>query len=312
MIESVICVGHGALGLLFGQIWQAAAKRQRAAGGAASFAFLATKERELRFLAGGPAINGKAVEFAFVTPEEARPADLVIFAVKAGALAEAIRDARGAVAPGTILLSLLNGVSSEDHLRRAFPEAHVLTATAQGMDATREGSRLSYSNLGTITYGLRRRELEDAQQQAALAGFEAWFTATETPGARLTDMEQQYWGKFMLNCGVNQACACYNGSYGCVQQPGPARGLMRAAMEEACAVANAEGVTLGGEDINRWIALIDTLDPAGSPSMRQDLVAGRPLELELFAGTVLELAARHGIDVPTNRHIAERLGGGGV
>ncbi|MDI9469864.1 MAG: 2-dehydropantoate 2-reductase [Bacillota bacterium] len=309
MIKSVICIGHGALGLLFGQIWQAAAERRRAAGEGWSFAFLATDERQRRFREGRPAINGREVDFAFIKPEEVRPVDLVIFTVKSGALAQAIRDARGAVGSGTILLSLLNGVSSEDHLRQAFPEALVLTATAQGMDATREGYRLSYSNLGTITYGLRRRELEDTELQAALAEFEAWFRATETPGARLTDMERQYWGKFMLNCGVNQAAACFNGPYGCVQKPGPARELMRAAMEEACAVANAEGVALDAADIDRWIGLIDTLDPDGSPSMRQDLVAGRPLELELFAGTVLKIAAKHGLDVPTNRRIARQLGG---
>ena len=54
-------------------------------------------------------------------------------------------------------------------------------------------------------------------------------------------------------------------------------------------------------------ALIDTLDPHGSPSMRQDLVAGRPLELSLFAGTVIPLAEKFGIDVPVNRRLFERL-----
>lgn len=42
-----------------------------------------------------------------------------------------------------------------------------------------------------------------------------------------------------------------------------------AAMEEARAAANAEGIALTKEELQEWAALIDTLLPGGEPSMRQ-------------------------------------------
>ncbi len=55
------------------------------------------------------------------------------------------------------------------------------------------------------------------------------------------------------------------------------------------------------------MALADTLDPDGMPSMRQDGLAKRYSEVDLFSGTVLEKAAKHGIDVPVNRELNRRI-----
>ena len=47
--------------------------------------------------------------------------------------------------------------------------------------------------------------------------------------------------------------------------------------------------------------------PAGKPSMRQDGEAHRRSEVELFAGTVLRRAEKHGLDVPVNRWLYETV-----
>ncbi|MPN43773.1 hypothetical protein SDC9_191333 [bioreactor metagenome] len=41
--------------------------------------------------------------------------------------------------------------------------------------------------------------------------------------------------------------------------------------------------------------------------MRQDVEARRPTEVELFSGTVLSLADRHGIDCPVNRMLYDKI-----
>ena len=63
----------------------------------------------------------------------------------------------------------------------------------------------------------------------------------------------------------------------------------------------AEGIDLTEEDFEKDIEILRSLNPEGTPSMRQDVLAGRPSEVELFAGTMLRIAAQHGIDVPVNR-----------
>ena len=82
---------------------------------------------------------------------------------------------------------------------------------------------------------------------------------------------------------------------------------MSGAMREVVAVAQREGIRLTQDDIDKYIGILRTLKPDGYPSMRQDALAGRKSEVELFAGTVIRLAARHGIPVPVNELYYERI-----
>ena len=50
-----------------------------------------------------------------------------------------------------------------------------------------------------------------------------------------------------------------------------------------------------------------TLNPDGHTSMCQDVLAGRPTEVELFAGTMLKIAEEEGLSLPVNAFLYERL-----
>ena len=49
------------------------------------------------------------------------------------------------------------------------------------------------------------------------------------------------------------------------------------------------------------------MSPEGKPSMRQDIEAKRPTEVELFAGTVIELGKKYGIPTPVNQSLYEQI-----
>ena len=55
------------------------------------------------------------------------------------------------------------------------------------------------------------------------------------------------------------------------------------------------------------VALEKTLDPAGTPSMGQDVINRCPTEVDTFAGEVMRRAARHGILVPVNAYLYQRI-----
>jgi 2-dehydropantoate 2-reductase len=82
---------------------------------------------------------------------------------------------------------------------------------------------------------------------------------------------------------------------------------MLAAQREVIAVANAEGVALTAADLDAWLGVLDTLGPASYTSMAQDVIAGRPTEVDIFAGRVCELGDRHGIPTPVNRLLGQLL-----
>lgn len=61
------------------------------------------------------------------------------------------------------------------------------------------------------------------------------------------------------------------------------------------------------EDLNYWLSVLEPLNPEGRPSMRQDMVEKRHSEVELFAGTVLELGQKYGVPTPVNQALYDRI-----
>ena len=66
------------------------------------------------------------------------------------------------------------------------------------------------------------------------------------------------------------------------------------------AIAKAEEINLTEADLVYYINIVKGLNPEGYPSMRQDALAKRKSEVDMFAGTVIEIAKKHGIPVPVN------------
>lgn len=103
-----------------------------------------------------------------------------------------------------------------------------------------------------------------------------------------------------MNVGVNQTSAVLRAPYGMFHNIEEARDLMRMASLEVVHVAKKAGINLTEEDITESIRIICTLSPEGKTSMLQDIEAGRKTEVEIFAGTVIELGNKYGVDAPVN------------
>lgn len=224
------------------------------------------------------------------------PADLLIFTVKYNHLNQAIQDVAHHVGPDTIILSALNGVVSEQEIGQVYGHEHNLYCVAQGMDAVKTGNEMRYKNMGILCFG----ELEKEENTDKVAAVKAFFDGVQMPYEINNHMKLKLWSKLMVNVGINQTVGYYNTTTGEVQKPGTARDMMVAAMRETLAVAIAEGVYLTEADIDYWLPVIDGLNPDSMPSMAQDLRAKRLSEVELFSGTVIKLAEKHGIEVPVN------------
>ena len=134
MIQTVGIIGLGALGMLFGE---------RLIRGGAEVIVIADHDRAVRLIQQGAVVNGNPVSFDIRTPDQAQMVDLLIFATKFGGLASAMETAAPFIGPDTILLSVLNGIASEQVLSRRVGPEKVLYCTAQGMDAVHAGNSLT-------------------------------------------------------------------------------------------------------------------------------------------------------------------------
>ena len=292
-MKSIAIIGMGALGLLYGDMLQ----------GTTNLGFIVDEGRRARYSREPITVNGSPRTFALWSSGAAqRPADLLIFAVKGTALEQAMADAAGYAGPDTILLSLLNGITSEAILGERFGSEHIVYCTAQGMDAVREGRSLRYTQRGKLCIGL-----PGGRQSPDLEALRAILDEAGVPYEVEADILHRQWSKFMLNVGVNQVVMVHEGNYGTIQRPGEAREQMIAAMKEVIPLANLEGIPVGEADLRYYVDLLDTLSPEGMPSMRQDGLAHRRSEVELFAGAVLKLAAKHGVDAPVNAWLYQKV-----
>ena len=195
MLETITIVGLGAMGILFGDL----AVRNL---GPDKVRFLASGDRLARYQRDGAWCNDIKCDFRFSDGSDG-PAQLLVFAVKAPDLEDAIALAAPVVDGDTVIISLLNGVTSEEILEQAFGPEKVLYTVTQGMDAVREGNRLTYHTPGQMFLGIPQEDYYDRAE---------------------------------------------------------------------------------------YLAVMDSLHPRGIPSMRQDGLAHRRTEVDLFAGAVLQMA----------------------
>jgi len=83
--------------------------------------------------------------------------------------------------------------------------------------------------------------------------------------------------------------------------------LCRAVLDEAVAVARAEGARLAVDESARTIASLLTFSGELGTSMYFDRLAGRPLEVEALTGAIVATGERHGIATPLNRSLLTLL-----
>lgn len=297
MRDTKVCIiGPGAMGsFYYWKFYQA---------GFEQTALLAGGERARRLQKNGIKINGQTVPARVVTPEDTDyRADLAVVAVKYHHLDQVVADMTNLVGPNTLILSVMNGIDSEEILARTYGWDKVLYAIALGIDAQREPDQVRVTNEGTVYFGEQRNE----EVTPRVKRVEELFTTADIAYQIPEDMIRVMWWKYMINVGVNQVSAVLRAPFGTFQKSQEARELMQEAMQEVIDVALAKGILLGPEDIGSWLQVMHTLDPEGRTSMCQDVLAGRKTEVEMLAGTLLGMGRELDVPTPLNRYLFQFL-----
>jgi 2-dehydropantoate 2-reductase len=108
----------------------------------------------------------------------------------------------------------------------------------------------------------------------------------------------EVWHKTVFNCVVNPITAMLGCEVGAIAQPGLDR-LKQLVIDECVAVAVTQGVTF---DVDFRREINETFAPSRNiASMQQDLLQGRPTEIDYMNGAVATLGAEQGVPCPVNR-----------
>ena len=240
------------------------------------------------------------------------PGDAILFTPKGQDLPESILEVAGTRADhgGAWVAGLQNGIVKDDLLAQAFGPANVVGA-ASVLGARRISAGEVYiGGLGTTYFGEFGAPSSDRTD-----GITAAFLGAGLPCIVVPDIRALLWAKFCNAVGVFGVTALTGLPTVEIFARAPLAFVYRSLLEEAAAVAAAEGVVVGDfpdlpmrsylepepEDVvaemtRRAVRRAD--QPPGYSSMAQDLAAGRLTEVEETFGDLVRRARSHRIDAP--------------
>ena len=284
MIRSVGLIGAGAVGAYF--IWGTEDVHD------IDFYLIAEGERRERLLSEGLLINGKLYRLPVLTPEEAheKGCDLILLAVKYGGLMSALSEIERAVCDHTLVMSLLNGIDSEELIAERIGERRVVRALMQ-IASRRADGKIEFDPEKTVGvfYG--------GKDEKTIDELTAFFAGTKVKYHISDDIIQSQWNKFRINICYNIPQALLSVGYGAYFTSEHIQYMLRALEAELIQVAAAEGITIEPlELVSQGYA------QNARYSTLQDLDAGRHTEIDMFLGTIMKKGEEHGIPTPVSAY----------
>ena len=256
-----------------------------------TFTVVAEGARRERLERDGVTINGQRYPVQVREPGQAGAQDVIFIATKYGGLDEAVAMLPPLVGPDTLVLSLLNGVDSEERVAQAIGAEHVVHSLIRiASRRTQEGILFDTQDpVNCIYFGLLKDRAEERKKLNALS---ALLSRTRICWNIPEDILGEIWLKYASNIANNlpqavigaPASLYLNGEHG--------RFLAQKLWTEVVTVAAARGIHLAEE------VVIFPCQDSAKYSTLQDLEAGRHTEIDMFAGQMLHMAAEAGISVP--------------
>lgn len=280
-IKKVGVIGAGAIGSYF--LWGMRALPRE------NICLIAKGERKERLIKDGIIINGERYDYPVKTPEEAGKVDLLLLATKYGALKDILEDAKAVTGADTAVLSLLNGIDSEQLVGSAVGMEHMLYSLMR-ISAERKGNSIFFDDAVTagLWFGEKGSSMVTSRAQAVMD----FLGKTTCKYTYKPDIITEMWYKYAINISRNLPQAVLGVGVGAYDDSEHVEFLSRHLWDEVDAVAKAQGITIhpyGFAKNGRKNAHLSTL---------QDLEAGRHTEIDMFAGTLVKLGAQYGVATP--------------
>ena len=288
-IQSVAVLGAGAVGSYV--IWGLSHKKDIRLG------VIAEGERADRLKKGGCRINDEVYRPEVWSPQEAEDVDLLIVSLKYGSLPEALESIKTIVGEHTTVMSLMNGVDSEELIAEQVGDDRVLRSLIKVASHKEENGY--YFNPET-TLGIIFGELASPFDSERVQAIESLFADTGIHFRSTEFIREEIWGKFRLNVCNNLPQAILGAGVGCYSDSTHMKVISDGLRRELEQIALAKGIDMSkmAGTSGRGSAV-----PASARySTLQDLDAGRHTEIDMFSGTLMRMGEELGIPTPYNEY----------
>ena len=283
--------GAGAVGCHYGSLLQQAGHEVR---------YLARGKHLDALLGDGLLHVSEGVETRLVVQAEGdaarlSDAEVVLLAGKMTDFPDLLRGLIPHLPAGALLVTLQNGVAAPDMVQQTFPRHAIAAGTAFiGARIERPGV-VVHSAAG----GIRLGRWQSGPGEGLLQPFINALSAAGVPVREETDPRLMLWRKLLWNVGFNPITAITRRFARDMAADAASLNLVRAAMQEAMAVAQAAGVGLNDEDVAKHVQVTLEMGPVKT-SMWQDIERGRPTEIDFLNGFVVRRGVQLGVATPVN------------
>ena len=237
-------------------------------------------------------------------PREIGPVDLVVVGVKAWQIPESAEAMQPLVGPQTVVLPLQNGISAADQLGAVLGREHLLGGLCRISVLVAGPGIIRHVGIQpVIVFG----EL-DGRSTQRVDSLREVFSACQGLTVQVpADINVALWEKFMFIVSVGGLGAATRQPMGVYRSVPESRVLLRKALDEVYALARAKGIALAEDAVERTLGHIDRTPPQTLASMQNDIINGRPSELDSQLGTVVRLGRELGIPTLVNEFLYDIL-----
>lgn len=220
--------------------------------------------------------------------------DIVLLAVKAWQVPEAIATIRPLMGSSTVVVPLLNGVEAPDQLAAAYGVSRVAGGLCRLF-----GSLMAPGHVRNvmaqpfITFG----ELDTSGSER----MERLRRAFDRAGVRAeiaVNIRAALWEKLMFVGPFGGVGAATRAPISVIRSLPETRALLVGTITEIYHVAQARGAAVAQDAVAQALALIDNSPVQATASMQRDIMANRPSELEAQVGVVVRMAQESGVGAP--------------
>ena len=190
----------------------------------------------------------------------------------------------------TVVLCLQNGCDNDQRLRGVLAQPEVAAAVVFLGSEMRAPGVVKHHGSGELVIDPIR----------TIPGLAQIFEAAAIPTRVSDNVRGELWRKLIINCAYNAISALARKPYGQIVPSPGVREVMRDIIDECLAVATAEGINVPGDvDAAVW-RIVETI-PQQYSSTAQDILRGKPTEIDYLNGHIVRRGKALGIRTPANQ-----------